>query len=155
MLIFAEGATAVTESFKSSFILSGLIVSDAHKPDGILYLANWCQAGCCFVGLMVHSPSAIRHAFYETFLHLHIAMVVVGFALLWIHLKGLVAQAYLLAAIILWALEVCNPSTQVSYLANRISSEEHASRYSYTVTSEESPPPQRSRRYQVTPCESH
>ncbi|GAB1211766.1 hypothetical protein ATERTT37_000890 [Aspergillus terreus] len=72
---------------KSSFLLTGLI------------------AGCAFVGLMVHSPSPIRHAFYETFLHLHIAMAVVGFATLWVHLDGLPAQNYLLAAIILWALE--------------------------------------------------
>lgn len=57
---------------------------------------------------MLHSPSPIRHAFYETFLHLHIALVAAAFALLWIHLKDKVAQAYLLTAIVLWALEVSN-----------------------------------------------
>lgn len=57
---------------------------------------------------MMHSPSPIRHAFYETFLHLHIAMVVVAFALLWVHLNDLMAQAYLLAAIVFWAFEVCS-----------------------------------------------
>ncbi|KAL4897001.1 putative ferric-chelate reductase [Aspergillus ambiguus] len=72
---------------ESSFLLTGLI------------------AGCGFVGLMVHSPSPIRHAFYETFLHLHIAMVVLAFGGLWIHLEGRSAHGYLLAAIILWALE--------------------------------------------------
>ena len=55
---------------------------------------------------MLHSPSPIRHAFYETFLHFHIAIAAGAFALLWIHLDGLVAQAYLLVAIIFWALEV-------------------------------------------------
>ncbi|PLN80054.1 putative ferric-chelate reductase [Aspergillus taichungensis] len=72
---------------QSSFLLSGLV------------------AGCAFVALMVHSPSPIRHAFYETFLHLHIAMVAVSFGFLWVHLDGLVAKSYLLAAVILWALE--------------------------------------------------
>ncbi|EAW09660.1 ferric reductase family protein [Aspergillus clavatus NRRL 1] len=72
---------------KSTFLLTGLI------------------AGCAFVGLMVHSVSPIRHAFYETFLHLHIAMVVVSIVGLWIHLKGLPAQTYLLVAIIFWGLE--------------------------------------------------
>lgn len=57
---------------------------------------------------MLHSPSPIRHAFYETFLHLHIALVAAAFTLLWIHLKDKVAQAYLLTAIMLWALEVSN-----------------------------------------------
>lgn len=56
---------------------------------------------------MAHSPSPIRHAFYETFLHLHIAMVAVAFGFLWQHLKGMAAQNYLLVSIIFWALEVC------------------------------------------------
>ncbi|KAI2907029.1 hypothetical protein CBS147371_10843 [Aspergillus niger] len=72
---------------ESSFMLSGLI------------------AACAFTALLVHSPSPIRHAFYETFLHLHIVFVVLSFAFLWIHLDGMVSQNYLLAAIILWALE--------------------------------------------------
>jgi hypothetical protein len=55
---------------------------------------------------MVHSPSPIRHAFYETFLHLHIAMAIVSMVGLWIHLDGLPAQIYLLVAIIFWGLEV-------------------------------------------------
>ena len=56
---------------------------------------------------MVHSPSPIRHAFYETFLHLHIALVAVAFAFLWIHLDGMPAQNFLLVAVIFWCLEVC------------------------------------------------
>ncbi|KAE8350198.1 ferric reductase NAD binding domain-containing protein [Aspergillus coremiiformis] len=62
-------------------------------------------ATCAFVGLMVHSPSPIRHAFYETFLHLHIIMAAVSFGFLWVHLNGLPAQTYLLVAVIFWALE--------------------------------------------------
>ncbi|KAA8646198.1 ferric reductase family protein [Aspergillus tanneri] len=56
-------------------------------------------------GLLVHSPSPIRHAFYETFLHLHLVMVILVMAFLWVHLDGLDAQKYLLGSIILWALE--------------------------------------------------
>ncbi|KAF7719811.1 Uncharacterized protein PECH_006917 [Penicillium ucsense] len=58
-----------------------------------------------FTALMLHSPSPIRHAFYETFLHLHIALAAVCFGFLWVHLNGLAAQTYLLATIVLWALE--------------------------------------------------
>lgn len=55
---------------------------------------------------MLHSPSPIRHAFYETFLHLHIAMAILAMVGLWIHLDGLPAQTYLLVALIFWGLEV-------------------------------------------------
>ncbi|KAL4970082.1 ferric reductase family protein [Aspergillus stella-maris] len=83
-----SGWDAAAQSFAhSDFIRSGLI------------------ATCAFTALMVHSPSAVRHAFYETFLHLHIAFVVVSFAFLWVHLDGRNAQNFLLSAIILWALE--------------------------------------------------
>jgi predicted ferric reductase len=71
----------------SSFLLAGLVATAA------------------FTALMLHSPSAIRHAFYETFLHLHIAIAAVSFGFLWVHLNGLAAQKYLLATIVLWALE--------------------------------------------------
>ncbi|KAL2813512.1 ferric reductase like transmembrane component-domain-containing protein [Aspergillus cavernicola] len=82
------GWSNAASSFASSqFIQSGLI------------------ATCAFTALLVHSPSAVRHAFYETFLHLHIALVVVSFAFLWVHLNGRNAQNFLLASIVLWALE--------------------------------------------------
>ncbi|KAJ5925255.1 hypothetical protein N7454_007894 [Penicillium verhagenii] len=71
----------------SSFLLSGLVTT------------------CTCIGLLLHSPSPIRHAFYETFIHLHIALAAVSMGFLWVHLNGMAAQNYLLAAIILWALE--------------------------------------------------
>lgn len=76
--------TALAES---SFLLTGLV------------------AACAFTVLMLHSPSPIRHAFYETFVHVHFAIAAISFGFLWVHLNGLAAQTYLLAAIILWALE--------------------------------------------------
>ncbi|KAL2837110.1 ferric reductase like transmembrane component-domain-containing protein [Aspergillus pseudoustus] len=82
------GWDAIQSAFNnSSFIRSGLI------------------AACAFTFLLIHSPSPIRHAFYETFLHLHIAVVAASFVFLWIHLNGRPAQHFLLAAIILWAVE--------------------------------------------------
>jgi predicted ferric reductase len=71
----------------SSFLLAGLVATVA-----------------C-VALLLHSPSPIRHAFYEVFIHLHIAIAAVFMGFLWVHLNGMAAQTYLLAAIILWALE--------------------------------------------------
>lgn len=59
-----------------------------------------------FLTLALHSPSAIRHAFYETFLHLHILFVGVCFGFLYVHLKSRPALKYLIAAITLWAAEV-------------------------------------------------
>lgn len=59
------------------------------------------------MGLNVHSFSPLRHAFYETFLHTHIALVLVTFGFLWTHLNEYTEQRYLLLpAIIAWAAEV-------------------------------------------------
>ncbi|CEL08003.1 Putative Ferric-chelate reductase [Aspergillus calidoustus] len=83
-----NGWNAPAQSFAhSTFILTGFV------------------ATCAFSALLLHSPSAIRHAFYETFLHLHIALAVVSFAFLWVHLDGRNAQNFLLATIVIWALE--------------------------------------------------
>ncbi|KAL3496097.1 ferric reductase NAD binding domain-containing protein [Aspergillus germanicus] len=68
-------------------------------------LRNGLVTICLFTALFLHSPSPIRHAFYETFAHLHLAMAAVSFAFLWMHLQGRHSQSYLLAAIILWAFE--------------------------------------------------
>lgn len=55
-----------------------------------------------FVAILIQSPSAIRHAFYETFLHLHIALVILSFVGLWMHLSALPQRSLLIAAIAAW-----------------------------------------------------
>ncbi|KAL2862454.1 ferric reductase family protein [Aspergillus lucknowensis] len=72
---------------------------------GSWFLQTGLIAASSFVFLLVHSPSPIRHAFYETFLHLHIAVVTVAFIFGWIHVEGHAAHKLLLAAIILWGVE--------------------------------------------------
>ena len=57
------------------------------------------------LALLLHSPSPIRHAFYETFLHLHFVIAAVCMGFLWIHVDGMVAQNYLVVALVLWVLE--------------------------------------------------
>lgn len=52
--------------------------------------------------LSIQSSSAIRHAFYEAFVHLHISLIILTLVFLWMHLKGFPQQQYLLAAIITW-----------------------------------------------------
>ncbi|CAZ84240.1 unnamed protein product [Tuber melanosporum] len=61
----------------------------------------------CFVFLMLHSPSAIRHAFYETFLVLHIMAAALGVAGLYYHLeiKGFAGLKHVKIAITLWAFD--------------------------------------------------
>ncbi|KAI4285179.1 MAG: hypothetical protein L6R38_000857 [Xanthoria sp. 2 TBL-2021] len=57
------------------------------------------------VAIVLLASSALRHAFYETFLHLHIALVVFSLIFLWKHLENTVPQKYLLIMILLWAAE--------------------------------------------------
>ncbi|EEQ84085.1 ferric-chelate reductase, variant [Blastomyces dermatitidis ER-3] len=82
-----KGWGAVQAAFKSQFIMTGLI------------------AIISFVVLALHSPSAIRHAFYETFLHFHQLFVATAFATLCVHLKSKPALKYIISAIVLWAAE--------------------------------------------------
>ncbi|OJD11290.1 hypothetical protein AJ78_07908 [Emergomyces pasteurianus Ep9510] len=85
--VHTKGWAAVQASFQGQFIMTGLI------------------AMILFVVLALHSPSVIRHAFYETFLHLHILFVAATFGFLYTHIKSKPARKYLIAAITLWAAE--------------------------------------------------
>ncbi|KAL8837104.1 MAG: hypothetical protein Q9170_002661 [Blastenia crenularia] len=57
------------------------------------------------VAIVLQASAALRHAFYETFLHLHIALVILLLIFLWKHLDNSEPQKYLLAMILLWAFE--------------------------------------------------
>ncbi|KAJ5493338.1 hypothetical protein N7539_002084 [Penicillium diatomitis] len=58
-----------------------------------------------FVFIVLQSWSPVRHAFYELFLHLHIALAIMSFVALWYHLKNLLQQRVLLGTLILWGLD--------------------------------------------------
>lgn len=59
--------------------------------------------------ILVQSPSPIRHAFYETFLHLHIGLACVSVGFLWHHVYRYSCRYYLYAAVAFWAFEVSPP----------------------------------------------
>ncbi|RAH67908.1 ferric reductase family protein [Aspergillus aculeatinus CBS 121060] len=62
----------------------------------------------CMVALLiilVQSPSPIRHAFYETFLHLHIALACIALGFVWHHVYRYSCKFYLYAAVAFWACE--------------------------------------------------
>lgn len=60
---------------------------------------------CAVIAILLQSPSVVRHAFYETFLHVHIALVIVATGAVWVHLNGIAQQSFLLAAIVCWVIE--------------------------------------------------
>ncbi|KAJ9326532.1 hypothetical protein DTO027B5_237 [Paecilomyces variotii] len=73
--------------------------------DGSSLITTGLVAVIAFVALMLHSFSALRHAFYETFLHVHILLVIAAMGFLWVHLKEFPQQSYVLVALIAWGLE--------------------------------------------------
>lgn len=92
-------AWCIPKAQEASWDIVGIsIISNSFFIGGLV-------ATCGFTILMLHSPSPIRHAFYETFIYFHLVIAIVSFGFLWVHLDGLIGQAYLLVAIILWALE--------------------------------------------------
>lgn len=60
-----------------------------------------------FTWLLVQSPGAIRHSFYEVFLHGHIVGAALAVAAVWIHLNDRPQQLMLYGVVALWAMEVC------------------------------------------------
>lgn len=82
---------------------TGLIVSLGHVRHS--HRAYILQATVASVAIVLLASSALRHAFYETFLHLHIALIIFSLIFLWKHLEGTVPQKYLLIMILLWAAE--------------------------------------------------
>ncbi|MCJ1289248.1 hypothetical protein MMC34_000780 [Xylographa carneopallida] len=58
-----------------------------------------------FIFIILHSSAILRHAFYETFLHMHILVVILVFGALYIHLEGLQQLIYVQIAIAAWATE--------------------------------------------------
>ena len=62
---------------------------------------------CAFIAILLQSPSIFRHAFYETFLHVHILLVTVSIAVIWLHLTGLPQLRLLQGAVVCWAIERC------------------------------------------------
>ena len=61
--------------------------------------------------ILVLSPAAFCTAFYETYLHVYIALVALVLAALWIHVDGMQQMPYLQAVIAIWVAEVSQHST--------------------------------------------
>ncbi|KAM0334061.1 hypothetical protein ACHAQA_001081 [Verticillium albo-atrum] len=88
--------------------------AQAHKGSweaGIQVVLNvpymfWGFLGTCgFVAIFIQAWSPIRHAFYEIFKLLHIALAILAVMGTWyhLHLKDLPQLPYLIAAIVIWA----------------------------------------------------
>lgn len=58
-----------------------------------------------FVVILLQACKPLRSAFYEAFLHIHIALVVAALVGIWIHLDGLPQRVYLEWVLIAWAVE--------------------------------------------------
>lgn len=67
--------------------------------------ADDLQAIAAMVAILLQASAALRHAFYEAFLHIHIALVILTTVFLWKHLENTHPQKYLLAMIIIWVIE--------------------------------------------------
>lgn len=60
---------------------------------------------CAFATILLQSPSIVRHAFYETFLHVHIVLAFVSVVVVWMHLDGDKQQDLVIAALMIWIAE--------------------------------------------------
>ncbi|KAI9831039.1 MAG: hypothetical protein M1819_005277 [Sarea resinae] len=82
----------------------GIGKSLSHGADSLFF--RWGMVGTAGMAfLLLHSPSPIRHAFYETFLHLHQVGAFVAILGTYLHLEvaGLPQLPYIRAVVGLWA----------------------------------------------------
>ncbi|KAJ5937669.1 hypothetical protein N7454_004011 [Penicillium verhagenii] len=80
---------------------------------------SWGLLGtCAMICLALHSPSPIRHAFYEIFLHLHQLFALLAFVGVYIHLKldSLPQKPWIDAVAIIWILERSTRLLRLAYL---------------------------------------
>lgn len=72
-----------------------------------------------FVFLLIQSPSPVRHAFYEVFLHGHIVGAAIAVGGVWVHLDGRPQQLMMYGVVALWVFEVCIETNANPANANR------------------------------------
>jgi hypothetical protein len=119
--------------------------------------------------IILQASALIRHAFYETFLHLHIALILLTFIFLYLHLDSLQPLIYLQTSIAAWAIEVCtlfllgsfiSPLSFALFIVEQyltyLNSDSSVSTLSYTETpaSANLTPSPSSRLFPVTPSAS-
>lgn len=94
----AKGAHGPKGSWDKAF--KGLVASE--------FMYTGTIATAAFLLILFQSPSAIRHAFYETFLTVHIIMAAVAVAGVWVHLKApkrKAQQAMVWWVVAIWSIE--------------------------------------------------
>ncbi|KAJ9271228.1 hypothetical protein DTO212C5_2578 [Paecilomyces variotii] len=80
---------------------------------------TWGFLGTCAMAfLLTHSPSPIRHAFYETFLHLHQLAALLAILGVYVHLKldDLRQRPWIEAVVGIWVTERCTRLLRLLYL---------------------------------------
>ena len=87
---------------EQAFLLWGFVVSTSNILVSALLIIKSCLA---MLAILFTSVSAFRHAFYETFLHVHIALVALILAGLWTHLDGLESKVFVKVLIAIWVIE--------------------------------------------------
>ncbi|KAL7275679.1 hypothetical protein RUND412_001366 [Rhizina undulata] len=100
-------AVTHTATYMAAKVMSSGWSAVAESIAGSMFIQMGFVGTVCFVFLMVHSPSIFRHAFYETFLVLHICAAAIAVAGLFYHLafKNFVWLKYVKTAIALWAFD--------------------------------------------------
>ncbi|EER26371.1 Ferric reductase like transmembrane component family protein [Coccidioides posadasii C735 delta SOWgp] len=96
-------------AFESFIHVIAYMVKKVHTWTRPLRFKNYqlinTEAVSILAMILIHSPSPIRHAFYETFLHFHIVFVAAFLGFLWIHLENQPQQPYVPSVVGIWAIE--------------------------------------------------
>lgn len=82
---------------------AGVKSSITSKSSDFMWTGLMCA--CALTFMLLQSPGALRHAYYETFLIGHMIGAAVALAGIWIHLSGRHQQQIIYAVVAIWAFE--------------------------------------------------
>ena len=116
--IVAVEAIAHTIAWGANNVEAKGIRASLDSINGDVFLQCGLTGTIAMVIILIQSPSPVRHAFYETFLHLHQALAFVAIVGVYIHLEvaNLPALPYIRVVVGLWVIERFTRSMRLSYL---------------------------------------
>ncbi|KAI9852662.1 MAG: hypothetical protein M1838_006119 [Thelocarpon superellum] len=91
-----------------AYIISKVQTTGWRSVEAAMKEGNMIMGGLvgtiALVVILLQSFAAVRHAFYEIFLHLHLLLITVVVVGLWLHLQNLPQMTFLVAGVVIWSL---------------------------------------------------
>ncbi|GKZ34601.1 hypothetical protein AbraIFM66950_004915 [Aspergillus brasiliensis] len=103
--IIFSGLVHMIAAVRMKMFEEGGLVAATHLIWNTEFFICGLVAIFAFATILFQSLSPVRHAFYEAFLHSHIALAIMAFVGLWYHLADMSHQYAILVTVVLWGFD--------------------------------------------------